>query len=404
MAIFEYQVRTEAGKLIKGRLDAADSRVAIGRLSNIGYFILRLTERKRTDFFQNLEISLLGRVSKKEIGLFSRQLATMLRAGLPLVTSINTISSQLRNRKLRVVLKEVRESIESGDTLFQSLSKYPHFFSPLYLGMVRVGEESGNLDEVLLRISSFIDKEEDLKNKVKTALTYPVMLITVATGVILFLVMFVFPKFITVFSKAEVPLPLPTQIIFSLSGVLRSHWVFILCGIFVLSLGIKFSTKIKKVREKFDRLRINLPLFGELLRKTIVSRFARSLEFLIRSGVQILASLEITKTVIKNSAFRKVIEKTHQAVQRGEGMTNSLRESKEFPPMVTQMLAVGEETGAMEEMLKEIADSYEQEVDYSIKRLTTVLEPFLIIIMAAIVAFIALSLFLPIFDMIKVIK
>ncbi|MDP8217335.1 MAG: type II secretion system F family protein [Candidatus Theseobacter exili] len=406
MPLYRYKGRKETGEIVEGVLEAHDEDGIMQRVSELGYSISSISQERTSSRFHFQEDILIrfSRIRKTDISQFARQLATMLRSGLTALQAFDVLIEQSENKKFQQVLTQVKRDIEEGISLSNALAKHPKIFSSLFMNTLRVGEESGRLEEVLDQLALFLEKEVDLRAKVKSGLMYPAMLVITAVFVIVFLVAFVFPKFAYVFARAKVPLPPPTRILFQFSLLLRSQWYFILGVIVVIILGALVYIRTPVGRLRVDRLKLNLPLFGKLFRKVAISRFSRSMEILTRSGVNILASLRMVRESAENMVFRNVFENVEAIVSEGQGFTQPLERSGEFPSMAVQMIRVGEETGRMAEAFGNVADNYEQEVDRVLKNLTAILEPVIVVIMAAVVGFIALSIFLPIFDMIKVIK
>ena len=404
MPLYRYKGRKETGEMVEGILEAPDEGGIMQRVSELGYSISSISQEKTSSHFQEDILIRFTRIRKTDISQFARQLATMLRSGLTALQAFDVLIEQSENKRFQQVLIQVKRDIEEGLSLSNALAKHPKIFSSLFMNTLRVGEESGRLEEVLDQLALFLEKEVDLRAKVKSGLMYPAMLVITAVSVITFLVTFVFPKFAYIFARARVPLPPPTRMLFQFSLFLRSQWYFILGVIVVIILGALTYIRTPVGRLGFDRLKLNLPLFGKLFRKIAISRFSRSMEILTRSGVNILPSLRMVRESAGNVVFRNVFENVEATVREGQGFTQPLERSGEFPSMAVQMIRVGEETGRMSEAFGNVADNYEQEVDRVLKNLTAILEPVVVVIMAAVVGFIALSIFLPIFDMIKVIK
>ncbi len=404
MPQYRYRARTSTGEAITGVMEAGSIRELETILSRRRIFLIEAKEEKKGWLSQELKLPFARGVKLPQLILFTRQLAALLRAGVPITQALLTLSEQTDNPTLKSAILQVREDIEKGSSLGNALQRQSHIFSELYTSTVRVGEEAGNLEEVLNRVGDFLERELDVKGKVKGALLYPVVLLVVATGLIVFLVTYVLPKFRAVFYAANVPLPLPTYLLFRLSEIFQRYWYWGLIFIFFLLVGIRMVYNSEKGRYMVDRWKLKFPLFGPLLRKVGISRFARSLETLVRSGVDLARSFQVIKGSIGNTVLGEVMEKIRANVMRGGSITEPLRQSREFPPMVAQMISIGEETGNMEDMLREISESYEKEVDFTIKMLTSILEPLLLVIMGGVVLFIALSLYLPLFKMAKIIK
>ncbi len=403
MPQYWYRARNLSGEPVTGVLEAPNLQTLQELLSKRKYFLIEAREGKRGFLSKEITLPFLKRVRLTHLILLTRQLATLLRAGIPITQAISTLREQTESPVLREALGKIREDIERGESLGNALSKHPHIFNELYVASIRVGEEAGNVEEILNRLGDFMERELDVKGKVKGALLYPVILLIVATGLITFLVTWVLPKFREVFYSAHVPLPLPTVMMFKLSEFVKNFWFVGLAIVILTFIGLWLFYRTEKGKLCLDNFKLKIPLFGSLLRKVAVSRFARSLETLVRSGVELGRSFQIIKGTIGNEVLARVMDRVRENVVRGGSINEPLRKSKKFPPLVSQMISVGEETGAMEDMLVEIADSYDREVDFSIKILTSVLEPVLLVVMGGIVLFIALSLYLPLFKMAKVI-
>ena len=404
MPLYRYKGRKETGEMVEGVLEAPDESGVMKKAGELGYSISSISQEKSAFHFQEDIFIRFTRIKKTDISQFARQLATMLRSGLTVLQTFDVLIGQSENKRFQRILIRIKKDLEEGLSLSDALANHHKIFSSLFMSTLRVGEESGRLEETLDQLALFLEKEVDLREKVKSGLMYPQMLVLTAVFVIFFLVTFVFPKFAYVFARAKVPLPLPTRMLFQFSLFLRSHWYFILGVIVVIVMSILAYIRTPAGRLVFDRLKLNLPLFGNLFRKIAISRFSRSMEVLTRSGVNILASLRMVRESAGNMVFRNVFKNVEATVSEGHGFTHPLEESGEFPSMAVRMIRVGEETGRMPEAFRNVADNYEQEVDRVLKNLTAILEPIIVVIMAAVVGFIALSIFLPIFDMIKVIK
>lgn len=404
MAIFQYRGRTETGELVSGVTEAPDLETAEGQLAEKGYFITSILERKKGEGFLSANLEGFRKVKQTDLVVFSRQLATMLRAGVAILPALTTLIEQTDKSSFKKVLTTVRNDVEKGSTFADALAKHPRIFSDLYVGTVRIGEETGNLEQVLERLGNYIDREVDLRSKVRSALTYPIVLIVVAVGLITFLVTFVLPKFKAVFMSANVPLPLPTKMMFGLSSFVKEYWWGILLFMGAIVVSLISLSKTERGRMALDKMKLRIFIFGPFLRKVVLSRFARSLETLVASGVDIRRSFEIIKDSVGNVVIARVMDEVRDNLQKGGNITEPLKRSGEFPPMLVHMVAVGEETGAMEAMLMEVANDYDRQVDYAIKIMMSILEPLLLVFMGGVVLLIALSLYLPLFKMAAIAK
>ncbi len=404
MPVYRYKGRKETGEIVEGTLEAPDESDLMEKLSQLGYFVSSVSQERTHPHFQEDIFIRFQKASKTDISQFARQLATMLRSGLTVLQTFDILIEQSENKKLQQVLIQAKRDMEEGISLSDALRKQPQTFSSLFINTLRVGEESGRLEEVLDQLAHFLEKEVDLRAQIKSGTMYPLVLVFTGISVIIFLVTFVFPKFAYVFTKANVQLPVPTKLLLWLSSFLRSEWYFIIGGVVIFIIGAIIYISNPSGRMRFDHFKLNLPLFGTLVRKITISRISRSLEILGRSGVNILLSLHIAAESAGNMVFKKAMSEVETAVREGETITTPLKETGEFPLMTVRMIGVGEKTGRLEDAFKNVADDYDKQVDYAIKNLTTILEPVLVIMMAGAIAFIALSIYLPIFNMMKVMK
>jgi len=403
MTNYIYRAKSEIGKSIKGTLEGDSRQDVVTKLQNMGYIVTRLVEVSPGINLEDLGERIRA-ISTEDIIIFNIQLANMINAGLNLLTSLKILENQIENRKLKDIIGDVSRNIEAGSSFSEALAKHPAVFSKLFASMVKAGEASGNLALVLERHAQFSEQQEELRQKIKGALFYPEILFSAGILVIIFIVTYVMPNFVVIFQKAGVRLPLPTQILYGLGLILKRFWYIIILSIILIIVGLKSYERKESNRLKIDRFKLNLSIIGPLFRKVSISRFARTLATLVASGVPILESLDIAKEVMNNEVISQVIAKARQAVEEGESLSSSLKISEEFPADSVQMIAVAEETGNLPLMLNKIADFYERALSYQIKKLTALLEPILLAIMGAIVAFIMASLMLPIFDMVKVLR
>ncbi|MCG2676814.1 type II secretion system F family protein [bacterium] len=400
MPNYTYKARDKSGLVVTGTREAPNERVVADRLSDLGYYVISVSEEK-----EKPEARLFTRrkkVTTQNIVTFTRQMATMIRSGMTFTVTLDTLSQQTENPTLREVVGELKKDIEGGLAFSDALAKHPRVFSELYVNMVRAGEAGGVLEEILERLIFIAEREGETRARLRAALTYPTIVVSVAVLVIGFLAVVVFPRFMTVFAAKEVTLPLPTRILLAVSNLVQSYWWVILGGVLIIVFSFRGYSKTEGGGFLIDRAKLKIPIFGLLIKKLIVARFARILSTLHASGVPILSALEIVERTIGNVVIARAVENVRISVREGESIAEPLRISKVFPPMVVHMITIGEESGALDKMLTEVADTYDREVDYALKNVTAALEPILIVVMGIIVAFIALSLFLPYFEMIKV--
>ena len=404
MPTFVYEVRDATGQLRRDTLEAQNLRMATQRLQEQKMTVISIKEKASGGGQEGISgfFSKMKKVNEQALTVFSRQFATMINAGLAMVRCLDILSEQTDDKKLQQVLIQVRRDVEGGSTLSNALHKHPQVFSTLYTSMVKAGEMGGVLDEVLERLAGFMEKDFSLKKKVKSALTYPVVILVMAMGIVFFLVTYILPTFVTLFEGMSLKLPLPTQILIVVTKGARNPMVFIPC--FFLAVGLAFVInqygKTPGGKKQFDMLKLNVPIFGMLNRKVSISRFCRTLGTLLSSGVPIMQALEIVGKASGNEIIAITVTKVRESIREGESIASPLGASGMFPPMVTQMVAVGEETGNLDAMLSKIADFYDTEVEYMLASLTSMLEPIMIVGMGGVVGFIVISVFLPLYQLI----
>lgn len=398
MPTFAYVARSRDGKKQSGTL-TADSRQAVTQLlAQRGLSAEQIQERTAG------KDGAVGRGGPKvktvEILLFTRQLSTIVNAGLPLLQGLDILGEQTEDERFARVIQQIGQDVESGETFSDSLRKHPRVFPDLYVSMVRAGEAGGDLDGVLLQLADYLEASEELKRRIKSAMTYPVvafsMIVLIAAGLIIFVV----PQFATIFESFGKQLPLPTRILLGISEALRS-WTAILVAAAAVGafIGVRFYAETPVGRLQLDHIKLRMPVFGKLLRKVAISRFARTLSTLTRSGVAILAALEIVERTSGNEVFARAIRAAADSVRGGETLADPLARSEQFPGMVTRMIGVGEKTGALEVMLGKISDFYDSEVKAAVDALTSMIEPILILMMGIVVGGIVIALFMPILQL-----
>lgn len=396
MPKFVYTMKDEKGRDFQGTILAKSKKEAQVALDTKGYYLTSLKKMPQ------LEISLLSRkISNMDVVVFSRQLGTMMSTGLPVIKSLAAIAEQSDNEKLRIVINDMRSKIEAGFKLSETMDRHPEVFSLFFRSLVRTGETGGILDEMFSRLSTYLEKEEEVRRKVKSAFAYPAVVSVVAVAVVTYLVIFVVPVFKSVYEGMKVALPLPTQLLIAISGIIRKGWWGVAIFIVVLIFGFRMYKKTKKGSFFLDKIKISLPMFGSFNKKVAVSRFIRSFGALISSGIPITRALDVSGAIVGNKVVGQVVDRMKAAVNRGETISGSLRYGRIFPPIVVQMVAAGEESGALDEMLSKSADFLDEDIDEAIKRLTVKIEPVLTIALAIVVGFIAMAIYLPMFDIIK---
>ena len=397
MPVFTYKGTNRAGAAVAGEL-TANSKTELQSLLRRQQITPTRMSEKGKEF--NLP-SFGGGVDSKELAIFTRQFSVMIDAGLPLVQCLEILSSQQENKTFQKVLAGTRSSVEGGSTLSAAMKQYPKVFDPLYSNMVEAGETGGILDTILQRLAAYIEKNVKLQRAVKSALVYPIGVLTIAAAVITLLLWKVVPVFATLFAGLGVDLPLPTRIVIGLSHFVGSIFGFLIfVAIIGFVVGLKLWYGTPGGRMAIDTIILKLPVLGVLMRKIAVARFTRTLGTLISSGVPILEGLDITARTSGNAVIEKALNQVRKSLEEGKSLTDPLKESEVFPGMVTQMIAVGEQTGAMDAMLQKIADFYEEEVDAAVKDLLTALEPVMIVFLGLVVGGVVISMYLPLFSLI----
>lgn len=396
-----------AGKKTAGMVDAENIKAARAKLRRLNIFPTDVVEGgggSRGIAGSKKLGNLIGRVKVQDISNMTRQLSTLMSANIPLVDSLSALVDQVENQKLRDVLSQVREKVTGGSRLADALRAHPDVFNELYLNMIAAGEASGSLDIVLKRLAEFTEGQAKLRSKVVGALTYPIVMACVGVALMGFLLVSVVPKITKIFEDSKATLPLPTKVLVATSDFLASYWYLVLLLIPFLVYGFKKFKSSPKGTLMIDKFTLKAPIFGEMFRMIAISRFCRTLATMLASGVQLLSAMDIVKNIVQNSVLTQVIEDTKLSVKEGESIAEPLRRSGQFPPIVTQMIAIGEKTGELENMLERIADNYEQQVDTKVSTLTTLLEPIMIVVMGAVVSFIVLSILFPILKLNQIAK
>ena len=405
MTVYAYRGRTGAGA-VAGELEATDRMAAVAQLRSRGVVATAVQEKKAKTggFTFSFAKTFGGRVSDKDMAIYTRQFSTMVDAGLPIAQCLTILGEQSESKTLREVTTNIAHDVEGGATLADSFRKFPKTFDDLFTNMIQVGESGGVLDVVLQRLSGYIEKAAALKRKVKSAMVYPATIISVAVLVIIFMMTFVIPTFASMFRNMGAELPLPTKIVLMISDFTRQYVLFILAAMagFVFAFRKYYSTD--QGSQVIDALLLKVPIIGMLIRKVAVARFTRTLGTLISSGVPILEGLRITARSAGNRVVEKAVMSARAAVTAGRTLAEPLRASPVFPPMVVHMISVGENTGALDQMLGKIADFYDDEVDAAVTALTSLLEPLMIVFLGVIVGGLVVAMYLPIFRMVTLIK
>jgi type IV pilus assembly protein PilC len=399
MPTFKYKARNQMGKIVEGTIDVESEGAVAAALRQKRLEFVSASAVSSFSGYLNVLLGKGGRVTSRDIVVFSRQFATMINAGLPILQGLTIVAEQAENPAFRNVMTKVRDDISNGVPLSDAMAKYPRAFNSLYVSMIRAGEQGGILDVIFERLSEYLEKSEGVIRKVKAAMVYPAVVMTVAVCVVILLMVKVVPTFKDVFSSFGAKLPFPTQVVINISEFLTSFKALILLAFLILFfIALQMYRKTKTGAYNWDAMLLKLPGFGNLVRKSAVARFSRTLGTLVKSGVPILDALETVAKTSGNKVIETSINKARESVREGKTLTQPLRESGVFPPMVTQMINVGEETGALDAMLSKIADFYETEVDAAVEGLTSIIEPVLIIFLGVTVGFIVIAMFMPMFE------
>jgi type IV pilus assembly protein PilC len=399
---YQYKVRDRAGNLVSGQLIGDSEGLVMTKLREMG---MTPIEVKKANAGLKMEINLRpGRVKLKDLAVFSRQFATMVNSGLPILRALSILSDQTANKELQKVLVQVRLDVEQGASLSGAMERHPKAFSDLYVAMVKAGETGGVLDNVLLRLADNIETEVELRRKIKSAMTYPVVVVALVMLILSAMLLFVVPQFESIYAQLGGELPLPTRLLLSVSNAVRSYWYVFLLLMFGTVFALRRYKKTDRGRAQMDAVKLKVPVFGGLFHKTALARFSGTLGMLLRSGVPILQALDIVADTVNNKVISKAVVDVQGAVREGESMAKPLSRHHVFPPMVVQMLAVGEETGAVDTMLDKVADFYNSEVSASVDALTSLIEPLMIAIIGGAVGAAVIALYMPMFNIIKLIQ
>lgn len=397
MAVFQYTVRDATGNVRTGTSEAENPEILKRRLQEQGFVV---NDVKQTGSGKKKGVG-WGKVKLKDLSVFCRQFSTMIDAGVSLVRALDVLGEQTQNPKLKRILREIQTEVESGQTLSKSLQKYPAVFSNLFIGLVRAGEVGGVLEEALQRLSHFLEKDMELRRKVQAAMTYPVIVVVVAMGIVMGLCTFIVPKFVELFRDLGVKeLPWMTQVLVDFSDFMLHKWWMLILIVAAFWAAIKYAYTTKLGRRVMDRIKLKVPVFGPLGHKVCLARFSRTLSTLLVSGVPILQAMETVAGTIGNEIISEAIMSARARIREGDRINEPLEKSKMFPPMVVHMISIGEESGALDQMLSKIAEFYEAEVEATLQSLTSAIEPVMIVILGVAVGFIVIAMFAPLLQVI----
>jgi len=410
MPVFEYTGLTEAGKNVRGIRDAESSKVLRQLLRKDGVYLTEaraaeagaVVGEQKTGLSREVDVgAMLGfaGVSAQDLAIATRQLATLIGAGIPLVEALTALVDQIEQPRLKRIMGVVKQKVNEGSSLADALREHPKVFSELYVNMIRAGESSGALDVVLVRLADFTESQAQLRNKILGAMLYPAIMVVVGIAIVGILFVVVIPKVTKIFEDMNVALPWTTRILIGVSSFARDYWYVVLVSLPLLVFGLRRFMRTPRGREWWDRTQLRAPVFGELIRMLSLSRFAKTLATLLASGVPLLTAMDIVKNIVSNTLLASVIDKARDAIREGESIAAPLKRSGQFPPLVYHMIAIGERSGQLEEMLQNVARSYEAQVEMRIGALTSLLEPVMIVAMGGGVAFIVFSILMPIMQL-----
>ena len=401
MATFTYRARNSSGKLISGDVEAPDQQTAANTLIDRSLMVVSLKPRSsRKGGGKRYQ----GKVKSQDLVVFTRQLATMMDAGLPLVQSLTALEEQTDSKVFKPILHHITEKVEQGDAFSQALAVHPKVFTKLFVSMVEAGETGGLLAEILDRVATYLEATARLKKKVKSAMAYPTIVCVIALSIALFLLVKVIPIFANIYKDFGAKLPGPTQVLINISDIIRSYFVIVVVAVALAVFGIMRLKRTERGAEIWDRLKLRLPVFGKLIHKIAMSRFARTFAALLRSGVPILETLRIVGQSSGNTLVERAVEKTAASIERGDNLALALGQHTIFPPMLVRMVSAGEQTGKVDVMLEKISDFYDEEIEATLSGLTSLIEPLLIVFLGVVVGSIVICMFLPIFKLNQVVQ
>jgi type IV pilus assembly protein PilC len=404
---YAYKVRDKHGKTLTGSIDAESTALVANKLRQMGYVPIAIDKKASGGMKKEFKIpgtSGGSKIKVKEVSVFSRQFAVMINSGLTLLRSLQILAAQTDNKKLAAVIDSVRQDVESGSSLSQALARHPKQFNRLFVAMIRAGETGGVLDETLNQLAGTIEKQVELRGKIKSAMTYPAAVLGLVVMILTAMLVFIVPMFQGMYKTLGGTLPLPTKVLLLVSKIFVKWFPIIIIFDVAVIFALKKWVKTTKGRATWDALKLKIPVFGKLVHKTALARFSHTFAVLLRSGVPILEALEITSETVGNVVVARAIKDVQQGVKEGESIAKPLEGHAVFPPMIVQMMAVGEETGALDELLEKIAGFYDQEVEATVNALTSLLEPLLITVLGGAVGGMVISLYMPMFNIIKLIK
>ena len=398
MPQYAYTAIDDYGKTVKGVIPAEDEQELASKLSQQGYYLLSASSAGAKDKGDLGSFLVWGKIKPREVITFTHHLSTVLSAGIPILQGLEDLIEQTSDARFRHMVTEIKNDVQGGSRLSEALMRHPKAFSELYVNILKAGEATGELDKVLQDLASFMEWQEEMRGNIKQATMYPMILFVAIILLVGFLFAFVFPKITGILLELGIPLPLPTRIVIAVSNFMRHNWYYILAGIFAIVIALKIIVRYSWGRMALDRFKLSIPVFGELMRKISLSRFSHFMALLFKAGVDIIQSLTVVEKVVGNEVIAKIIRGAREQVRTGYHLSESLKKSKQFPPLVVRMVEIGEASGEMDKSLERVSKYYDREIPMTIKRVFAIVEPAMLGFLAIIVAFVALSIFLPLYS------
>ncbi|MFA4982069.1 MAG: type II secretion system F family protein [Candidatus Omnitrophota bacterium] len=401
MADFKYKARDKFGRSVSGVVSGADKQAVAASLGAMGYVPISIAEAEESNDPISKFLARFDKVKEADLIMFTRQLLSLQKAGVTLLSNLDTIEKQTKNKFFRSIIKDVASNVERGVSFSDALSKYPQVFNEFYVNMIRAAEASGQMDEIMERLVQFTEKELDTKNKIKAAVRYPIITLCALAGAFFVVVTFVIPKFATIFAQFKTGLPLPTKILMGMSVAMRKYWYILAVVGGAIAFLFNRYINTKGGRYRWDSFQLKAPIFGEPMTMLVISRFTRTMSILIRSGLPILQVLDMASKTASNAVISRAVDNIIVSVKEGKGISEPMRISGAFPPLVVNMVAIGESSGKVDELMMNISQYYDQEADYIIQNLSTIMEPVFVVVLGAMVLTMALAIFLPMWNLIS---
>ena len=402
MPTYKYKVRDKHGRAVSGLMGGPDEKEVVENLKKMGYTPVSVKEHIQKKSALNVDI--FNTVKDEDKVLFTRQMYTLLKAGVPLLTSLEAVAEQTSSKLLKTTITKVKADVEAGTSFSDALSKYPKIFPGLYVSMIKAGEASGKLDDVMMRLADMGEYDMDIKSKIKSATRYPILALCALVAAFFVIVIFVIPRFAQFFGQFNIELPLPTRMLLATYEIVSNYWYIVLLVLIALVIGFIKFINTEFGRAKWDMFKLKVPIFGPLVFKLSMSRFAKTSSTLITSGIDMLQTLDLTAETVGNLIITRAVKDIKEGVNQGKGLAEPMKVSGLFTPIVIQMVSIGEETGKLDELLMNASEHYDAQVEYAMKNLTTMIEPLLILVLGIMVLFVALGVFLPMWNMVQIAK